>query len=153
MPTISTHIEKLLKRTERMKQQTVKNLLRTLKQIDKERRKRTADLEEGAKLVLRHLADLGHIGSNAKAGANRAKRIARTVKGKRTRRKFAISGEQSILNFVKSKSNPIGKEIQKHWESEGRAGAAANLISKLVKDKRLKRMPLKGERGSRYSVA
>jgi len=64
-----------------------------------------------------------------------------------------VSGEQSILNFVKSRSNPVGKEIQKHWASEGRAGAAANLISKLVKAKMLKRTPLKGERGSRYSVA
>jgi hypothetical protein len=53
---------------------------------------------------------------------------------------------------VKSKSNPVGREIEKHWKSEGRAGVAANLISKLVKAKRLKRMPLKGERGSRYSL-
>jgi hypothetical protein len=30
---------------------------------------------------------------------------------------------------------------------------ATNLISKLVKEKRLKRTPLKDERGSRYSLA
>jgi hypothetical protein len=72
---------------------------------------------------------------------------------KRTRRKFAISGEQSILNFVKGESNPIGREVENHWSKEGRAGTAANLLSKLVKEKRLKRAPLKDERGSRYSLA
>jgi hypothetical protein len=157
MPTIATEIHRLLKRTERMKQQAVKSLLRTLKQIERERKARTADLEESAKLILKHLADLGHAGINTKAAEKQAKRAA-TIginrrRRERVRRRFAVSGEQSILNFVKSKSNPIGKDIQKHWASEGRAGAAANLISKLVKAKRLKRSPLNGERGSRYSLA
>jgi hypothetical protein len=157
MPTIATHIQRLLKKTERMKQQAVKSLLRTLKQIEKERKARTADLEESAKVVLKHLADLGHVGINTKAAAKKAKRTA-TIginrrERKRVRRKFAVSGEQVILNFVKGKSNPVGKEIEKHWSSEGRAGTAANLLSKLVKEKRLKRTPLKDERGSRYSLA
>jgi hypothetical protein len=83
----------------------------------------------------------------------------KTVKGirpdkrKRTRRTFAVSGEQSILTFVKSKSNPVGRDIEKHWSSEGRAVTAANLLSKLVKEKKLKRTRLKDERGSRYSLA
>jgi hypothetical protein len=81
------------------------------------------------------------------------KPAAPAAKGKRTRRQFAISGEQSILNFVKSKSSPKGSEIESHWKSEGRKGRAINLISKLSKEKKLKRIPLKGERGSRYSVA
>jgi len=156
MPTIATHIERLLKKTERMKQQTVKSLLRTLKQIEQERKTRTADLEAAAKVILKHLADLGHVGIN-KAAATKAKMTATISnqgrKHKRVRRKFAVSGEQMILNFVKSKSNPIGKDIEKHWSSEGRAGTAANLLSKLVKEKRLKRTRLKDERGSRYSLA
>jgi hypothetical protein len=60
MPTITTRVQRLLKQTERMRQQAVKNLLRTLKQIDQERRQRTADLEEAAKVVLKQLADMGH---------------------------------------------------------------------------------------------
>ena len=157
MPTIATEIHRLLKRTERMKQQAVKSLLRTLKQIERERKARTADLEESAKLILKHLADLGHAGINTKAAEKQAKRAAtigkQRRKRERARRKFAVSGEESILAFVKSKSIPVGKDIERHWASEGRAGAAANLISKLVKAKRLKRTPLKDERGSRYSVA
>lgn len=154
MPNIATYIEKLLKKTERMKQQTVKSLLRTMRHIDKERKKRTADLEESAKVILKQLAALGHSGVNSKAAFSKRGTAANAGgRRKRTRRRFAVSGEQTILNFVKSRSNPIGKEIQKHWAREGRSGAAANLISKLVKEKRLKRAPLKNERGSRYSLA
>jgi hypothetical protein len=136
-----------------MKQQTVKSLLRTMKQIDQERKKRTADLEDAAKVILKHLADLG-VGTKASATkVKKAATIGKTAgKRKRVRRKFAVSGEQMILNFVKSKSSPIGKEIEKHWSSEGRAGTAANLLSKLVKAKKLKRTRLKEGRGSRYSL-
>jgi hypothetical protein len=72
---------------------------------------------------------------------------------RRTRRKFAVTGENMIVNFVKSKSSPMGREIEKQWKHEGRAGVAANLISKLVKAKMLKRVPLKDQRGSRYTLA
>ena len=75
------------------------------------------------------------------------------VKSPRKAGKFAMSGEQSILTFVKTKSNPRGGEIETQWRAEGRKGRAINIISKLVKDKKLKRLPLKGERGSRYSLA
>jgi len=151
MPNMATHIQRLLKKTERMKQQTIKSLLRTMKQIEKERKKRTADLEGAAKVILKQLADLG-VGSKA-ASPKQWTAVKNAGKRKRIRRKFAVSGEQSILNFVKAKSNPIGSEIEKHWTSEGRAVTAANLISKLVKEKKLKRTPLKEGRGSRYSLA
>jgi hypothetical protein len=64
-----------------------------------------------------------------------------------------VSGEQLILNFAKNKSNLIGREIEKHWTGKGRASTAPNLISKLAKDKKLERTSLKGERGSRNSLA
>src|SRR5580698_3996974 len=100
MPTIATHIQRLLKKTERMKQQAVKSLLRTLKQIEKERKARTADLEESAKIILKQLADLGHVGINTKAATARHRTALKgTGKGKRVRRKFAVSGEEMILNF------------------------------------------------------
>jgi hypothetical protein len=67
--------------------------------------------------------------------------------------KFAVSGEASILAFIKSKGSPVGREIESKWKSEGRKGRAINAVSKLVRDKKLKRTPLKGERGSRYSLA
>lgn len=75
------------------------------------------------------------------------------AKGRRQRCKFAVSGEQSILAFIKLKRNPTNKLINANWTQEGRRGSAANLLSKLVKAKQLKRKPLGGKLGSEYSVA
>jgi len=86
MPTITTRVQRLLKQTDRMRQQAVKSLLRTLKHIDQERKQRTADLEEAAKVVLKQLTDLGHTGSNSKVAAKKAKRVAATGKKRRIRR-------------------------------------------------------------------
>jgi hypothetical protein len=77
------------------------------------------------------------------------------VKGKKQRRgrgHFAVSAEESILGFVKLKKNPTSAEINQHIKSEGRSSSANNALGKLVKEKKLKRTPIPGERGSRYSL-
>jgi hypothetical protein len=74
-------------------------------------------------------------------------------KRRRRRGSFATTAEETILAFVKSNKNPIGREIEKHWKSEGRGATAANMLSKMVKARMLKRTPLCGEPGSRYSLA
>lgn len=71
-------------------------------------------------------------------------------KKRRRRRSFATTAEESVLGFIKSHKNPTGREIETHWAQEGRGGPAANTLSKLVKDKKVKREPLKDQRGSRY---
>src|SRR5580658_4382129 len=71
-------------------------------------------------------------------------------RSKRRRRKFATSAETSILLFVKEHKNPTTQEIKKHWAGEGRGGTADNTLSKLVKERKLKRTPLHGQRGSTY---
>jgi hypothetical protein len=73
--------------------------------------------------------------------------------GRRKRRRFAVSGNESIINFVKEHRNPTTKEIKGHWDSENRGGKVDNALSKLVKDGALSRSPIPGERGSRYSIA
>lgn len=78
---------------------------------------------------------------------------AQRHKGRRPQRKFATSGEQSLLDFVKLNKNPSTQDIKKHWHNEGRGGRADTVLSKLVKEKRLKRTPLEtGLVGSRYSL-
>jgi hypothetical protein len=72
--------------------------------------------------------------------------------GKRTRQRFETSGEDSIINFIRSNRNPTTQDVKKHWASEGRGGTADNALSKLVKERKIKRIPLVGERGSRYSA-
>jgi hypothetical protein len=69
------------------------------------------------------------------------------------RQKFAVTAEQSVLAFVRRKGNPTTAEIQAHWESEGRRASADNSLSKLFREKKLKREPNKQGRGSRYTVA
>jgi len=73
-------------------------------------------------------------------------------KGKRKRGKFTMSGDESILSFIKSAGTPSTKDVNKHWKGEGRGGSADNALTKLVKLKKLKRIAVKGERGSKYSV-
>ena len=73
---------------------------------------------------------------------------------KRRRRKFAVSGNDLILNFVKQNKRPTTREINTHWISEGRSGKADNTLSILVNAGKLKRTPLGGgQKGSRYSLA
>ena len=72
---------------------------------------------------------------------------------RRRRRKFATSAEESILAFVKEHKNPTTQDLKKLWANEGRGGTADNALSKLVKEKRLKRTPLEGQRGSRFALA
>jgi hypothetical protein len=84
-------------------------------------------------------------GEEAPAGGRRRRR--------RKRGKFAISGEQSIIDFVREHRNPATSAITAHWRSEGRGGKADNALSRLVKLRRLKRQAIPGERGSRYLIA
>lgn len=71
---------------------------------------------------------------------------------RRTRRKFAVSGLDSVFGFVKSagKKGATTSEIVGHWKSEGRSGNGYTALGQLVKEKKLKKQPLKGGRGSRY---
>jgi cell division septum initiation protein DivIVA len=87
-------------------------------------------------------------------GVNHSLATEPPVRTRRRRRgKFAVSGDESIIAFIKERKNPTTKDLTKHWASEGRGGTAANALSRLVKEKKLKRTPLEGERGSRYSLA
>jgi ferric-dicitrate binding protein FerR (iron transport regulator) len=68
------------------------------------------------------------------------------------RGKFAVSAAESVLAFVRGRRNATTQEIRQHWTSEGRGGNADNIITLLVKGRKLKRTPLEGQRGSRYSL-
>ena len=66
--------------------------------------------------------------------------------------KFKLTANESILAFLNDKGarGATGAEIVKHWESQGRGSGAYVNIGELVKEKKLKKEALKGERGSRY---
>jgi hypothetical protein len=93
-------------------------------------------------------------GRGGRVGRTAAKRdVIPDKSGRRRRGRFKMSGEEAVRQFVRSKGSPTTQEINAHWKSSGRAGTADNTITKMVKDKRLTRSPLKGQRGSRYRLA
>ncbi len=87
------------------------------------------------------------------APASRAPAAAPVGDRRRTRRKFKVTANELILAFVKERGSATTAEINEHWRRNGRAGKADNTISSLVKEGKLKRKKLPGERGSSYSVA
>ena len=84
--------------------------------------------------------------------ASVAKGPRAATKGRR-RQKFATTGEASVLEFIRRKGRPFTAEIKAHWQSERRGASADNSLSKLFKDKKVKRESNKQGRGSRYSLA
>jgi hypothetical protein len=120
MPTFTSRIERLLKKTDKMKQQAVKGLMRTLKQIDKERKQRTADLEEAAKSVMKQLAELGHsVGINGSKKALATKTAMNTTVGRKRRvrrgpEQLKLEAEKALGMIRKAGKEGIGgAEIRK----------------------------------------
>lgn len=85
----------------------------------------------------------------AVAGPKPARRGRRRKRGK-----FEKSGQQSIIDFLKTKGakGATTAEINDHWVSEGRAGTAYVTLGQLTKLKQIKKEKLKGKRGSRYTA-
>jgi hypothetical protein len=98
-----------------------------------------------------HPAPISHQTPKASIAVSASPAAAKRGRGKRTT--FAMSGEEAVLSFVRQRKNPSTSEIRAHWKSMGRASSADNSLSKLVKDKKLKREPNKVGRGSRYVLA
>ncbi len=68
------------------------------------------------------------------------------------RGKFPITGDQVVLDFVKTNGSVSTEEIRKHWEAIGRKGKADNNLTNLVKSNQLKRVKVEGKPGSRYEL-
>ena len=62
--------------------------------------------------------------------------------GRCTRGSYPTTGEESVLGFIKRHRNPTTAEIKAHWAGEGRLGTADNVLSKLFREKRVRRTPL-----------
>jgi len=84
----------------------------------------------------------------AAAGAKPGRR------GRRKRGVFKMTAHESITGFLRSRGDrgATTGEINKHWHSEGRAGSAYVSLGQLVKQRKVKKENLKGQRGSRYTL-
>lgn len=83
-----------------------------------------------------------------KAGAKKAA----APKAGNKRKKYAQTAEQLVLGLVQGKG-ATSAAINLAWKDGGRKGRADNTLNKMLKDGKLKRTPLKGRKGSTYTVA
>jgi hypothetical protein len=74
-------------------------------------------------------------------------------KARSKKRKFSQTADEFVLSLLLGGKSLTGSDLNAAWEAAGRAGRADNTLSLLVKNKKLKRTPLKEGRGSKYSVA
>ena len=75
--------------------------------------------------------------------------------GERPRRhyqKFELTGEESVLEFIRRQGSPSTAEINANWHAEGRTGVANPILARLLKRGLLERELDPTVRGSRYHV-
>jgi len=82
-----------------------------------------------------------------KAGVKKAA----TPKVRRKRKKYVQTAEQLVLGLVQGKG-ATSAEINRAWRDGGRTGRADNTLNKMLKDGKVKRTPLKGQKGSTYTL-
>lgn len=66
--------------------------------------------------------------------------------------KFEVTGDQLIIDFLKSKGGATTEEIRKHWDTSGRRGKAENNLTNLVKSGKITRTKRADGPGSIYQV-
>ena len=90
----------------------------------------------------------------APPAAGAAKTAGKRGRPRRGRKRFDKSGPQSILDFIQAngQGGASSAELSQHWKSEGRTGEPYITLGHLVKQKKLKRKSLKGQRGSQYKL-
>jgi len=131
---------------------TAGELMKLVNKLQTERDAHLAAIED----IDRTFESLGIAASAAPTKRGRkkkgAKRGPKPKAGKRTRGKFKTTGEQSVIAYVSKNPGCTTKDVNKHWQKEGRAGSADNALTKLVKEKKLKRTNIKGQRGSTFTA-
>jgi len=133
MANITAKIQRLLKQTARMKMRATKSLLKTLKQIDQERKVRTADLDQAAHVIGQQLAELGHkfthTAAKTKPTNGKASASKRRVRRSPAQLKKYADG---VYQFIKSHPDCKGGAIRKAFPGVGQniAGFVANYTGK-----------------------
>jgi DNA-binding transcriptional regulator YiaG len=70
----------------------------------------------------------------------------------RRRGRYAQTAQEFITSLVRSRKATTSGQINAAWKKSGRGAKADNTLSRMVAARKLKRVKLKGERGSRYGV-
>ena len=91
-----------------------------------------------------------------KSGTAAAESGAPVEPSQRPRRhyqKFELTGEESVIEFIRSGQNPTTAEINANWHAEGRTGVANPILARLLKRGQLEREQDPSVRGSRYRLS
>ncbi len=91
-------------------------------------------------------------GSGKKAKVAKTPNASKAKIAKRTRKTFAVTGDESVLAFVKANPDCTTAQVNEHWTKEGRSGKADNALGALVKAGSIARKSIKGQRGSTYKA-
>lgn len=75
-----------------------------------------------------------------------------TTKPKPKGKTFSQTAEQFVMDLARDKG-ATSAEINKAWKKAGRKGRADNTLNKMFKAGKVKRAPLKGQKGSTYTLA
>jgi hypothetical protein len=67
--------------------------------------------------------------------------------------KLELTGEQSVIEFVRTHDNPSTAQVNAHWKAQGRPGMANPIIARLLKRGVLRREDDPSVRGSRYRLS
>jgi hypothetical protein len=72
---------------------------------------------------------------------------------RRQYQKFALTGEESVLEFIRRMGHPSTAEVNANWHAEGRTGVANPILARLLKQKKVERELDPAVRGSRYRLS
>jgi len=75
-----------------------------------------------------------------------------TPRAHRHYRKFEMTGEESVMDFVRRHGSPTTAQINANWHAQGRTGVANPILARLLKQGRLLRQIDPSVRGSRYRI-
>jgi hypothetical protein len=71
---------------------------------------------------------------------------------RRRYQKLEMTGEESVLDFIRNHGNPTTAQVNAHWQQEGRPGVANPILARLLKRGVLLRENDPAVRGSRYRI-
>ena len=91
-------------------------------------------------------------GRGGRRKGSKAASVTKTTRRAPRSGKFAVTGDEFILQFLKEKGGATTEEIRNHWKGSGRGGKAENNLTGLVKRNQVKRTKLAGKAGSTYSI-
>ena len=131
-------------------------LSKIINELKKERDEHVAAIERIDATFQQYGIDPENVTGGGRTTRRKKSTTARKKRGakkkrSRTRGRFSRTGEESVLAFVKWHGSPTAREVNEHWQAEGRGGKADNTLSKLVTQGKLKRFKHQG-RGSRYQA-